>query len=69
MILWISAQKMPFKARVVNQQMLEKEEAENERIAKLNINPFDFKYAADNNLLGCQQYISKYDYIWHNRYR
>ena len=60
---------MPFKARVVNQQMLEKEEAENERIAKLNINPFDFKYAADNNLLGCQQYIGKYDYIWHNRYR
>lgn len=68
-MLKIVAHNLPFRARVVNQEMLEKEEEEKKRMKEQNVNPFTFEFAAKNNMLGCHQYLSKYDYIWHNEYR
>lgn len=68
-MLKIVAHNLPFRARIVTHEMLEQEEAEAAKIADKNINPFTFQYAANNNLLGCQQYLSPYDYLWHNKHR
>jgi len=68
-MLKIVAQNLPFRARIVTQEMLDHEAAEKERLENENINPFTFKHAAYNNMLGSQAWLSKYDYIWHNNYR
>ena len=68
-ILKIVAHNLPFPARVVTQDMLEQEETDRKEKEQLNINPFSFEYVANNNMLGCHQFLSKYDYLWHNKYR
>lgn len=68
-ILKIVAHNLPFRARVVTHQMLIDEAIEKQRLKDANINPFTFEYAAKNNLLGCQDILGKYDYMWHNEHR
>ncbi|XP_067933585.1 large ribosomal subunit protein uL16m-like [Watersipora subatra] len=68
-ILKIVAHNLPFKARVIDQQMLEAEAAEKQRLKDENINPFTFEYVAKNQMYGSEAYLSPYDYIWYNEHR
>lgn len=68
-ILQTVATMLPFKARVVSRESLEKLNAEEERLEQINQNPFTFKYGADNNLLGIQKWLSPYDFLWYNKFR
>ncbi|GAB6030015.1 mitochondrial ribosomal large subunit component [Chamberlinius hualienensis] len=62
-------QKMPVKSISVSKEMLEQFQAEEKRQEEENINPFTYKYIVDNNLLGCHQWISPYDFEYHGKYR
>ena len=60
---------LPFPARAVSREMLEKEQEEEQRKIKENVNPFTFEYCVKNNIFGCKISLSKYDQIWHGKYR
>lgn len=60
---------LPFPARAVSQQMLEEEREEEKRKAERNVNPFTFEYCVKNNIFGCRINLSKYDRMWHGKYR
>lgn len=63
------AQKLPFKADVVSQEMLEQEQEANRKLVEDNVNPFSFEYCVKNNMLGCRKWVSPYDYVWFNKFR
>lgn len=63
------AEKLPFPAEVVNQQILQAKEEEEEHLEKANINSFTFKYCVDNNMLGCNMWLSPYDHLWYGKHR
>lgn len=60
--------KFPFKAMVVSQQMMEEMAAEEARLEQENINPYTKKYVIQNNLSGCNRWLSKYDHKWFGKY-
>lgn len=67
-IMGMVCEKLPFKAMVVSQQLLD-EMQEKERQDKINnINPYSQKYVIQNNLNGCHQWLSKYDHKWFGKY-
>ncbi|KAL4231096.1 mitochondrial ribosomal large subunit component [Mactra antiquata] len=68
-ILKVIVNLLPFKARVVTRQLLENEKGEEERLAKLNQNPFTFEYCAKNNINNIQRWLSPYDFKYFGRYR
>lgn len=68
-MLRIVAEKLPFKAMVVDQEIMDKRKQDEEREEKENVNPFTFKYIVQNNMLGCQNWISPYDREWFGKYR
>lgn len=61
--------KMPFKSIAVSQEILDAMKKDEERQREENINPYSYKYIVENNMLGCHQWISPYDLIWHGKYR
>ena len=63
------ADKLPFKAEAVSQEMLEVEARKEAILEGQNVNPFTFEYCVDNNMLGCRKWLSTYDYKWYNKYR
>ena len=67
---WLTklADKMPFAARAVSQEMLEAEEEQQVRDEQRNLNMFTFKHCLDNNLGGCNWWASPYDYKWYGKY-
>ena len=62
------AEKLPFKAKAVSYEMMEAEKAENELLAKANLNPYTAEYLIKNNIGGCHQWISPYDKKWFFKY-
>lgn len=68
-LLRLIAEKMPFKAEPISQQMLEEEEANKKYKEEQNLNPFTFQYALENNFLGFRKFASPYDYRWFGKYR
>ena len=62
------AHKLPFAAKAVNQEMLEKMATEEKRLDEENQNPWTWKYIIQNNIFGCHKWISKYDKRWFNKY-
>ena len=60
---------LPVQSRIVTRTSLKEEKERNEELEKLNQNPFTFKYAMHNNMLGIDKYLSPYDYIWFGKYR
>jgi large subunit ribosomal protein L16 len=67
-ILELVAHKLPFAAKVVSQKMLEEMAKEEERLEQENLNPYTFKYVAQNSLGGCHNWISPYDRRWFGKY-
>ena len=63
------ADKLPFKAEAISQEMVEEEERQAEMLERENVNPFTFEYCVNNNMLGCRKWLSTYDYKWYNKYR
>ncbi|CAG0884556.1 unnamed protein product [Darwinula stevensoni] len=63
------AGKLPFPARVVSHDMLEKEARVNKWEEQNNQNPYTFEYIIRNNMLGCHSWISPYDLLWFGKYR
>lgn len=62
------ANQLPFKARAVSQEMLEREEKENIEREKSNLNPFTMKYVIQNNFGGIHRYLSPWDHKWFGKY-
>ncbi|XP_063238729.1 large ribosomal subunit protein uL16m [Bacillus rossius redtenbacheri] len=61
--------RLPFRAEAVSHQILEEKAEEEERIERENINPYTMKYVIQNNMGGCQNWISRYDRLWFGKYR
>lgn len=53
---------LPFKARAVSQEILDKMDAEKEEKTKLNLNPYTKQYVIQNNLCGCHRWLSPNDH-------
>lgn len=68
-MLQLVAQKLPFKARPVCEEMLEEDERQRQLTEKSNMNPFNFQNCIENNMLGCRRWASPYDYVWYGKYR
>ena len=62
------AEKLPFKAEPVSHEMLLEEEEMNRKREEENLNPFNFKYGLENNLMGSQRWSSPYDFRWWGKY-
>ncbi|KAK6183962.1 hypothetical protein SNE40_002293 [Patella caerulea] len=60
---------LPFKARVVDREFLEKEKEQEKWIEENNINPFNFKDCIRKNYLGCSTWVSPYDFIFNGKHR
>ena len=58
------AEKLPFKAKAVSQEMLDAEAAKEKELAAANINPYTVEYVIRNNMGGCHNWISPYDKKW-----
>ncbi|XP_059483709.1 large ribosomal subunit protein uL16m [Neocloeon triangulifer] len=69
--LWLGeiANKLPFKARAVSQEMLEKDKLQEIEDAKNNLNPYTMEYIIRNNMAGVQNWISPFDRKWFCKYR
>lgn len=67
-ILGMVCHKLPFKAMVVSQEMLDEMKLEEERKAKANLNPFTMKYVIQNNMGGCHNWLSPVDHKWFGKY-
>ena len=63
------AQKLPFKAEPVCQELLDLEEADAQYVHENNVNIFNFEDSLKNNFLGSRIWASKYDYVWHGKHR
>ncbi|KAK2142376.1 hypothetical protein LSH36_963g00000 [Paralvinella palmiformis] len=61
--------KLPFKAEVVSQKMLDEEKAQEEYVKKNNMNPFSFEYCLKNNMMGSRVWSSPYDFFWNGKHR
>lgn len=59
---------MPFKARAVNQSLLEEEAKKEEEMIERNMNPYTYEYMIKNNMLGCHKYVKKIDYKYFGKY-
>ena len=62
------AEKLPFKAKAVSQEMLDAEAARAKELAEANINPYTVEYVIRNNMGGCHNWISPYDKKWFFKY-
>ncbi|XP_055709888.1 39S ribosomal protein L16, mitochondrial [Phlebotomus papatasi] len=68
-ILQLVCHKLPFKAMVVSQEIMEQREAEEEQKTKSNTNYYTMKYVIQNNFGGCHDWLSPFDHKWFGRYR
>ncbi|XP_047527852.1 39S ribosomal protein L16, mitochondrial [Vanessa atalanta] len=67
-LLRIVAERLPFKAVPVSQDIMEKMEADEKWKEENNQNKYTLKYIIQNNMGGCQRFISKYDHKWYGKY-
>lgn len=67
-MLKIVAERLPFKAKAVSQEIMEKEEQEEKWKEENNKNPYTMKYIIQNNMGGCHKMLSPFDHKWHGKY-
>ncbi|BFZ18620.1 hypothetical protein BsWGS_21659 [Bradybaena similaris] len=60
---------LPFLTRIVTHESMEAREKQDELIEKTNLNVFTFKFCAQNNILGCQKILNRYDNMWYGKYK
>lgn len=62
------ASRLPFKAKAVSQELLEKEREIEKQKRENNLNPFTWQYIIQNNMLGYGKSASPYERRWFNKY-
>ncbi|XP_063704673.1 large ribosomal subunit protein uL16m [Culicoides brevitarsis] len=62
------ADKLPFKAMAMSQEMMDQVKLEEERIEKENLNPWPLKYVIQNNLGGCHRWLKPIDHKHFGKY-
>lgn len=62
------AMKLPFKAMAVSQEMLDEIDAKEKWEAENNQNQYSMKYLIQNNMGGCQRWISYLDFKYFCKY-
>lgn len=68
-ILEHCARVMPFKARAVSQEMLEKDIAKKKWQKDNNLNPWTQQYVIQHNMRGCHKWLRPNDHIWFGEYQ
>ncbi|OAF70588.1 39S ribosomal protein L16, mitochondrial [Intoshia linei] len=63
------ANTLPFEAEAVSYESMLIQKENDEKIERENINKFSFKYALENNMMGCHSWASPYDFKWFGKYR
>ena len=59
---------MPFPARAVSHEMLEKEAEKEQQIKERNMNIYNLEYLIKNNILGCRRWVKEIDYQYFGKY-
>lgn len=67
-LLKIVADRFPFKAIPVSQEILEKMAEDKKRLEASNLNTYTFKYAIKNNLNGIHKWLRPTDHKWFGEY-
>ncbi|CAL1679622.1 unnamed protein product [Lasius platythorax] len=62
------ADKLPFKAKAISQEILDKNAAKEKWMEENNQHLWTWKYMIQNNMLGCHKWISPFDRRWFNKY-
>ena len=55
------AEKLPFPAKVVTQEMMEKIQTDHEEVKRLNINKLNWEWCVKNNILNCISHLGRHD--------
>lgn len=63
------ANKMPFKAIAVSQDMLDEMKRKEEEEEKYNTNPYTMKYIIQNNMGGCHRWLKDIDLKYFGKYQ
>lgn len=63
------ANKMPFKAEAISQEILDRRAEEAERLERENENHWTMKYVIQNNLGGCHRWCSPNDFRYFGKHR
>ncbi|XP_011873521.1 PREDICTED: 39S ribosomal protein L16, mitochondrial [Vollenhovia emeryi] len=63
------ANQLPFEAKAVNQEILDRHAAKEKRLEENNQHLWTWKYMVQNNMLGCNRWISPVDKLWFNKHR
>lgn len=63
------AQKMPFRAMAVSQDMLDEMKRKEEEDERNNLNPYTMKYIIQNNMGGCHKWVSPMDLKYFGKYQ
>jgi large subunit ribosomal protein L16 len=66
--LQLYANQLPFKARAVSYDLLEKEKVREKELEETNLNPYTMKYVIQNNLGGCHRWLSPVDHKWFGKH-
>ncbi|CAG5123343.1 unnamed protein product [Candidula unifasciata] len=60
---------LPFLSRIVTHEKMAQREEQEKFTEENNLNIFTFKFCAQNNILGCQKFLNRYDNMWYGKYR
>lgn len=63
------ASKLPFEAKVVTYESMQRDKEKEEWMEKNNQNYWTYKYIVQNNLLGCSKWICPSDRLWFGKHR
>ncbi|XP_072944103.1 large ribosomal subunit protein uL16m [Epargyreus clarus] len=67
-MLKIVAERLPFQAEAVSQEIMEKKIADEKWQEENNQNKYTMKYIIQNNMGGCHKFISSFDHKWYGKY-
>lgn len=62
------AEKLPFAAEIVSQEMLDARKDEEKRLERENLNKWPLKYVIQNNLGGCHRWLKPIDHKYFGKY-
>lgn len=67
-ILTSVCNKLPFKAMVVSQELMDEMKVKEKSVEDANVNYFTKKYVIQNNLGGCHNWLAPIDHKWFGKY-
>lgn len=67
-MLRIISERLPFAAKPVSQEIMEKMAADEKWREENNRNDYTMKYIIQNNMGGCHKMLSPFDHRWYGKY-